>query len=297
MKSTTIQEVISKLEGSQTAQFNALDIDVYHTPSCPGWSKTALDKAQKSLAHLHSYKTRPQKPRNWGDVGNAVHTALLEPDTFLARYTHLPETIEKKQKDGSLLTVKPTFAMTEGKALKEEAEAAGKTILGWDDWCDVQGMVAKALQHKYARDFILNGQGVAEASLFWRDPHTGVLCKTRPDRFREDGIVVEVKTTEDASPDSFWSTFKKLRYNVQAAFQMDGIREVTGSAPKYFVIIAIEKEHPYNVAVYTVEPEDIDEGRGQYRYNLEMIKSAETTGSWPGYPEEIQKLTRPNRAY
>ena len=97
---------------------------------------------------------------------------------------------------------------------------------------------------------------------------TGILCRCRPDFWREDDIIVDVKTTEDASPEEFSRSLAKWRYHVQAPFYMDGIELATGRRPKGFVFLVVEKKPPYAVAAYTLDPESIELGRSEYRADL-----------------------------
>lgn len=292
----TIEQVKTYLENVIQAQGKAflpdLNIDLYHHPECPGWSNTALGQINKTPANLKAYKSKKSDPKDWGDVGNAVHTGLLEPDFFAKKYTSLPETVIR---DG--VEMKCNFATKEGKAFAAQAEAEGKIIVNHSDWADILGMIAAVKAHPEANQLITEGEGIVEGSMFWTDPDTKLLCKTRPDRIRKDGIVVELKTTKDASEKGFRYALEDFRYHVQGSFQMDGSRECLGLDPKYFVVIAVEKTLPYNVAVYAIAARAISFGRGLYKQNLAAIKHCEETNTWPGYPTGINTLDLSERAY
>jgi exodeoxyribonuclease VIII len=136
--------------------------------------------------------------------------------------------------------------------------------------------------------------GKAEQSVYWTDPVTGILCRCRPDFWREDDIIVDVKTTEDASPEEFSRSLAKWRYHVQAPFYMDGIELATGRRPKGFVFLVVEKKPPYAVAAYTLDPESIELGRAEYRADLERLAECQRTDQWPGFGGTIQKIGVPH---
>ncbi len=264
-----------------------LDIDVYHHPECPGYSKTSLDKIEDSPASLVSYRKRMHEPRDWGQLGNAAHVAILQPKLFEEKYVKLGEGLN--------------FAMKEGKSAKIEAEEQGKIILRHEPYLDVLGMRDAVEKHPYAKRFLLDGEAIVEGSAFWVDPDSKVLCKTRPDRFRLDGVVAELKTTENAKKFAFQRSIVDYRYAVQAAFQMDGMRIGADYTAGYFCIIAIEKEAPYHINVFPIQPQAIEWGRRQYKRNLQQIVSCEIEGNWPArskhYPSEMIPLDLPNYVY
>ena len=79
---------------------------------------------------------------------------------------------------------------------------------------------------------------------------TGLQCKCRPDWISADGgILVDLKTTEDASPREFQRSIAKWRYHVQAGWYMAGIEAAYGTRPSGFIFIAVEKKPPFAVGV------------------------------------------------
>jgi hypothetical protein len=99
--------------------------------------------------------------------------------------------------------------------------------------------------------------GKAEQSYFWTDVETREECKCRPDWHSADGkIIVDVKTTEDASPGKFLrSSVLGWRYHVQAAFYMQGL-----PTAEVFLFVVVEKKPPFAVAVYSLPQKLIDRG-------------------------------------
>lgn len=275
------------------AGFHAdLDIDLYHHPECPGVSNSGLSLVlNETLADYQEYKRSKPEPKDWGNYGNAVHTAILQPQLFQDKYTHLPEFF------GTGESRRPSnFALKEGKDKKAFAEAEGKICLRFEEYQAILKSVENVKAHKYANKFLLEGEGIVEGSCFWRDEKTGVLCKTRPDRLLPE-IVVEIKTTEDPSPKEFARSVFKYGYHRQGAFQLDGVRACLRTNPKFFVIVAIGKKAPYHVVTHVIQAQAIERGRAEYQYALTHIKQAQETNVWPGFEEKLHELDLPEWAY
>lgn len=83
----------------------------------------------------------------------------------------------------------------------------------------------------------------------------GLKYRVRPDRLlvrnEEPMAILDWKSCRDASEKAFRSDFYKFRYDLQAAFYCD----VMGILVDDFYFVAIEKEYPYNTAVYGLNPE------------------------------------------
>lgn len=269
-----------------------LDIDVYHDPACPGVSNSGIKLVHEgTLLDLKEYKTQKPEPKDWGNYGNAVHTAILQPELFEIKYTSLPQffTVRGEKRPSN-------FVLKEGKDFREAAEAQGKVCLRYDEMQGVIRSLENTMDHPFAMKFLREDSGIIEGSCFWKDPKTGVLCKTRPDRLLKD-IVVEIKTTEDPSPEWFNKSVVNFGYHRQGAFQLDGVRAAMGLDPKYFVIVAIGKKAPYHVVTHVINARAVAKGREEYQHVLTKIKFAQDTDTWEGYPKELHSLDLPEWAY
>lgn len=120
-------------------------------------------------------------------------------------------------------------------------------------------MVDALLQHPLARKYI-EAEGDSEVSLFWTDEKTGLPCKTRLDKLLANGVIVEVKTDTDPSPETFGRKAYKMQYQVGAWFNREGYRAVFGKDPEAFIFIVIEKTEPFSIGVYYANAHDFDSG-------------------------------------
>lgn len=177
---------------------------------------------------------------------------------------------------------------------------AGKTILDSDTYEQLSAMVRAVLAHPVAGRLI-TGEGKAEASVYWNDATTGELCRCRPDFWRWDGIIVDLKTTDDASPAAFGKSVANWRYHVQSEMYLEGMNAAFDAGnfpegyakPKAFIFLVVEKKPPYAVASYVLDAESAAQGQREYRDNLALFAECKKTDTWPAYGENIQTVGLP----
>ena len=154
--------------------------------------------------------------------------------------------------------------------------------------------VAEAIRKNPVADKLLKG-GKSEESYFWTDSVTGIECKCRPDYLRPDGIVVDLKTTENASPEKFVKSAYDYRYYVQAWWYLHGLKQC-GIDAHDFIFIAVEKKPPYAVCVYAADDLMLQLGEREAVENLRTYAECEKSGIWYGYEKEpeIHSLSLPD---
>ncbi|NCW70201.1 MAG: hypothetical protein EBV86_16875, partial [Marivivens sp.] len=135
----------------------------------------------------------------------------------------------------------------------------------------------------------LLSEGKAEQSLWWDDEQFDLRCKCRPDWWNGD-IVIDLKTTQDASPRGFASSVAKWRYHVQQMHYLQGTKAAR------FVFVAVEKEYPFNVGVYELDNEACGIGEELRQRDMNRIKTCKERNQWPGYSNDISTLSLPSYA-
>lgn len=270
------EEAVSSLK---TPERMALTNAEYHAR--PEVSKSGLDMVRRSPLHYWNRYLNPDRvvesPTAAMVIGSALHTRVLEPHLFDDEYAVSPEGIDRRTKEGKL------------RWADFEQESAGKTLLKAEDALHVDAMAEAVRRHPAAR-VLLSKPGKAEQSYFWTDDETGEKCKCRPDWHTEDRrIIVDLKTTEDASPGKFMrSSVLTYRYHVQAAFYMQGVPEA-----ELFVFAVVEKKPPFATVVYTLPAKLIERGLEEAKADLRTIAECRASGRWPGYGDEVQELPLP----
>ncbi len=273
-----------------------MDIDDYHGNSAV--SRSGLMLLNKSPQHYwyeylsgQAEKTDTTALR----IGGAFHTLVLEPETFKERAVILPEDAPKKPSITQLNAAKPSEKTIEDIAWWElfNSQLNGRAVITKKEFDDMQAM-ADAIRSQPASSRVLVESGKIESSFFWYDPEQDVHVKARPDYYRDDGIVLDLKTTVCADREDFERSIVKYGYDVQAYMQMEGIERVTGVRPQNFVFICVEKTPPYAVAFYVADKDMIECGRFRYNNLLSKFSECHHSGKWPGYGAMIQPVSVPD---
>jgi exodeoxyribonuclease VIII len=144
--------------------------------------------------------------------------------------------------------------------------------------------------HPLARELLIGG--MAEQSYFATDPETGVKVRCRPD-YSNHGLLIDLKTTTDASAEGFARSAYAYRYYQQAAFYTDVFQWAGGGPVFDFYFIAVEKVAPFAVQVFKASPQFIARGREAYRAALNLYADCLATGIWPGYSDASTDLELP----
>jgi exodeoxyribonuclease VIII len=238
----------------------------YH--ASPAISKSGLDLICKAPALYRWRQANPQEQTPAMRLGTLTHAVVLEPDLFELETAVRPEGIDRRTSVG-----RADWAAF-------ELEAEGREIISSEEWTKLAA-IRDAVRSHPAAALALAGSPVIEQSIFW--DAGSIACRCRPDAVTERGVIVDLKTTRDASPDGFAKSIAKYRYHVQAAFYSDGYRAAFGEAPRGFVFIAVETDPPYLVAVYVSSEAMTNRGRFDYRADLETFRECQDTDTWPGY--------------
>lgn len=249
-------------------------------------SKSHLDQVARSPLHYWARYLDPNRvdpePTPAMAIGLAVHTHVLELDQWDARYVTAPEGIDRRTKAGKAEWDAFTTAAT------------GRTVLANADAELVMRMGHAVYRHPAAVMLLKQLPGKAETTHMWTDEATGLQCKCRPDWLTDDGsLIIDLKTTEDASPKGFQKSVANWRYHVQAAWYLDGLEHATGTRPEQFIFICVEKKAPHAVAVYAADAEMIAAGAATAARDLEVLATCKAANAWPGYSDQIEMISLP----
>lgn len=225
-------------------------------------SKSTLDQLHKSPAHFQAYINGEKKEPTTAMVfGSLVHSVVFGIDNYIVS----PQ-VDRRTKDGKALY--ESFLET----------AIDKELIVTQDQYDQAVLIAESVA-KHPKAAALLTSGVAEKPVFGE--LNGVMAKCKPDYFNTNfNVLVDLKTTTDASPTEFAKSIWNYRYHVQAAMYLDLTK-----ATRFF-FIAVEKEAPFNCEVYELDEESIAVGREEYLADIETYKKCLKTENWHGYSEE-----------
>lgn len=176
-----------------------------------------------------------------------------------------------------------------GNAWKEFAAAnEGAEIVTPKEW-DVALPIAEAVQRNALAAQLLDGT-VREHRIQWAI--AGRAMSSRPDAYRPGGPLIDLKTTNDASPAAFSRMVHKFAYHAQAALYQDALRSI-GVETTGAYLIAVETKAPHPVTVFELTRAMLDHGRRMYRGWLETLRTCEDSDQWPEYAQTVVQCDIP----
>jgi hypothetical protein len=246
-------------------------------------SASRLKAFLRSPAHLRHMDENPYTGAALA-FGDAFHTAVLEPQRFAEEYIVAPD-VDRRTKDG-----KAAWQMF----LDANPD---KTIVSHDDWLAITAMAREVLLHPTASD-LLAGRSETEISMLWLASAAGEKfpCKARIDAYNSvDRCIIDLKTTQDASPEGFARSVANFSYHVQAAWYIDAMRAANFEVDS-MVFIAVEKAAPYGVSCLILDEDAINEGRRRIANALPKYAICASQNRWPTYDDGIQTISLPRWA-
>jgi hypothetical protein len=258
-----------------------LSSEAYHKGL--GISRSGLMEFKRSPYHYWykylnpEYIPEPSTPAQ--TFGNALHSYVLEPESFAERYFVIPK-FNKRTKLG-----------TERWQLMK-LEIGHREILSEAQWQTLQAMADSLRKNKLVLQLLESAQ--IEKSLYWTDPDTGILCKCRPDILRSN-LVCDLKTAQDGSPRSFQYALFDYGYHIQAAMIREALQQLKQSLLNDFLFLVIEKSAPYAISIYQLDQVALDKGHQEFKTLLTRYQHCLETNDWPAYA--IQEISLPRYAF
>jgi hypothetical protein len=254
-------------------------------------------------------------------LGTLVHSLLLEPDLAEEQVLVLPSvnitTNAGKAELVEFYTSKLTMMEVPEAPDKPEGKRLDAILKGYREACDEMGyqVVGKEMMDtaKAMRDSVLStrlgsvtlDKGVAERSMFIRDPVTGLHLKGRVD-WIPDGheLLIDVKTTQSAKESDFARSMAKYGYHVQTALYRWIHQLIIGARrPWESLHLVVESEPPYDTVFYRIDEDAITRGEQKMRRAIDMLSWCVMHNEWPGLAwswndqqDEIKPLSLPGWA-
>jgi exodeoxyribonuclease VIII len=234
----------------------------------------------RSPAHYRASLMEEQKDTPALKFGRLVHTSTFLPLEFKAKVAIMPEGIDRRTKAG-----KESYEAFINSLAPETEVVDSETHAHISDVTEAAsaGLASLNLSHT---DWIVEESITKE--------YAGITIKGRPDLVSvigNDKVVVDLKTTQDASPHSFSRDVHNLKYFMQSAWYL----ELTGATR--FILLAVEKEPPFAWRVYELDAEAIAEGKRLMDEACAIYKQCKTFKSWPSYTKDLTMLSLPRYAF
>lgn len=216
-------------------------------------------------------------------LGSIVHAIALEPDRVSELYAVAPE-CDRRTKDGkatwqAFVETTPDSVEVVKAEVFEQAREISTALL--------RNQVVKQL---------LTLDGPTEHPVFWTDQITGLPCRGKFDKLCRDGLIVDLKTTQAATPDDFVRAIVNYGYDCQAAWYCEGYRRLFGESPD-FVFIAVQTEPPYEVGLFDLTPDDLRRAKELNDRTMDALAFCQANDAWEAKHEtEIVTVSLPKYA-
>lgn len=232
-------------------------------------------KRKTRIVKKHTFKTyRKQRALNYSYLKKWVEAPILAesedkdtPALSFGRGTHVLtlEGEDKFTKGFEVIDVKSRKT----KAYQELAETSSKDVILKIEAERMHGIREAVKAHPRAKGLLM--QGHRECSAYWNEKfgEDELAMKIRMDCLQINRkIFVDLKTCAKASKEHFPKDIAKYGYGKQMAFYQRGLKEITGEwfAP---ILVAVEKEPPHLIGIYTMEKESMDLCREWVQNKLE----------------------------
>lgn len=259
-------------------------------------SASGTKRIMQSPLHYRYDREHSTEPTDAMLMGTALHCAVLEPDRFEDEVIAVPDDAPRRPAARSANAKKPSLETLDALDFWRDFDrrAAGKTVLKAEAFEKVRHMAASVQRLPAVQTYLCDGE--AEYSMLWNDARLGIPCKCRFDYLRPDGIALDLKSCQDASPEGFARAVAQFKYHWQAAFYNNGHEHVRDASLRVFLFIAVESVAPYCAASYVLEPNAIAFGANRVEEAMLLYRQATETGYWRGYSEKIQPVRLPRWA-
>jgi hypothetical protein len=260
---------------------------LYHSDPVPGGSLSCSGAklVLKAPAIFDWARKQPRLPTRAMEFGTAAHKEMLGVGWPVEVW---PGTDWTRLVDG----VNP------GKWAAQQ-RLAGKVPVLASDREKITAMRAAIEAHPAARLLIM-GEVMPEWSYFWQDEEWGIWRRARMDAVRLAGrvLIMDYKTAYSASPDEFAKAAGRLLYHMQDPWYKDAVTHTLGDADPAFLFVAQEKDPPYLVGIYELEPESVLAGRARNARACREYARCVAAGEWPGYQpgETVTRISVPRWA-
>lgn len=265
------------------------DEDTYHKR--PEISKSQLD--QFIISPLNYWYNNLSEDSNSFEetksmrIGSMVHKMVLEgSQAFDKAYASPPKDGLKKPTAAQLSAKKPSEKTLEQIKLWEEYEKSieGKLSPKPDELETAMKCSSAVKAHKIANDIIGSIES-PEVTIIY--DAFNLPMRSRLDGITKGGSIVDLKTTQDASPQEFKRSFYKYNYGLQKYVYSLAYYKAYNQWPKEFYFIVVETKAPFHVAVYTIPDSSDEYWKKVFETQVRKLRGCRETNNWPGINEDM----------
>lgn len=201
-------------------------------------------------------------------LGSMVHTLVLEADQFHKRYVSRPQcdrrTKEGKQIYQDFLSACPTGAEVVSLEDKAVATVCATALATHKDFLSIMNATWENRIVEQRIDFEMEG----------------VEMRCKPDYLSlEASVIIDVKTTRDASPSEFAKSIASFGYHRQAWLYRYAVAQKHNVWCR-FIFAVVCTEQPYESALYELSDLSMSEGGKEAIGLVNEFKTRSESGDW-----------------
>lgn len=214
---------------------------------------SALRVGRTSIPRMHAMLTGqlPAFESASLAMGTMLHAAMQHGNDWTKAYAIRPDGIDRRTKAGKDAYAAWLATVPAGATILESASDASAVLL-------VEEMRRSIMSHPLGRTLATHpGESEVMIAMHGRKCRIDKVCRLG------DGtpaMLVDWKTTLDASPGGFARSAAKYGYHQQAAWYTDLAERHFGKRLP-FVFVAVESSAPHSVGVYQLLPDQLDAAR------------------------------------
>lgn len=277
--------------------------DEYHAR--PEYSSSQLKDLLRSAAHFYSFniaKEHEKESKKHLDFGTLAHALFLEPEVFTDEFSVLPADAPKPPTDVMRNAKNPSADSLARIEWWDAWEAEnGKKITITEDQLSGAKRIVQSLQGLSMYGVMLEHAGMAEASIFFTDPIYDLQLRIRPDyhiipcEAFPNGLIIDVKTANDARPTAFSKACGNFAYDLSAVMYREGFQQYyqTEDKPDFIYLVA-ENDAPFVAKQYKASDLFLSVGEVRYRKAKELLAESQLMNQWGGYSLELEEIFLPS---
>lgn len=253
-------------------------------------SSSQLKDILRSPAHFYAKniaKTISKESTTAMNFGTLVHSVFLEPDQVENAFI-VSEKFDRRTKEGKIA------------AAKWEEKAQGKLIITQEELEQAQA-IALHLEKLSIVEQMRELVGHAESSIFFTDPNYALELRVRldfhiaPCEQYPSGLIIDLKTTDDARPHTFSSTCAKFAYDLSCAMYREGFQQYYQTAEKPdFIFLVAERDSPHCVKQYKASEQFLSVGESRYNAAKATLAECLLLDEWQGYNSDLIDIDMPS---
>lgn len=241
-------------------------------------SYSSLKAFQKSPQHFVEYRINKKEPTASMALGNIVDVLILTPDDYENKFVIQPDDIKKPT--SAQYGAKDKTLKTQEQIDKYEswcAENKHKTWICQEDADLARFLADKTFKNQKAKE-LLDRVVRTQDKISWTHKGTNLPMIGYKDA-TGDSFILDLKTSNDGSPEGYTKAAFQFGYHIQAGAYLDAEKTLYGKFPDFFHLV-VETTAPYNISVYKADKDFIALGKQQYEELLMQVKFCDENNLW-----------------